>query len=308
MEISLIPDSLLLKVFEYLSVKDICLLSRVCKRWRQIASDKTLWRHIDLTNMRMNLKKAWKFYRTRLSDCVLSLKLKGQSSGSSNTVQRKHFMSDALMEEISVKCPNINALEISKTDLSCFSSTKLPPTLTCLTLQSHEWPLGWLHRATLPCLQSLDLAGTVRIDDNEIKDIVKFSTLEKLVLTNCYRITNVGIKMISENLLGLMYLDLSMTRIDDLCVHHICCHLSLLRSLNVESTLITNEAVECLSISMKNLNVLNIACTKTDKDCLIFISKIKELKVLKHSIKLDIFTDSDYVSQLQVLNAVYKQG
>lgn len=51
---------------------------RVCRSWRRIAYDKTLWRYIDITRfVSLDLRKVWKFYRSRLSDVLRSLKMVG---------------------------------------------------------------------------------------------------------------------------------------------------------------------------------------------------------------------------------------
>lgn len=43
-----LPDKVLLNVFCYLSHREICRVARVCKRWRQIAYDTRLWKHVSL--------------------------------------------------------------------------------------------------------------------------------------------------------------------------------------------------------------------------------------------------------------------
>lgn len=43
-----LPDKVLLNVFSYLSHREICRVARVCKRWRQIAYDTRLWKHVSL--------------------------------------------------------------------------------------------------------------------------------------------------------------------------------------------------------------------------------------------------------------------
>lgn len=50
---------------------------RVCRQWRRIVRDNTLWRHVDLLNYRLDLKKMWKLIRSHLSECLLSIKIKG---------------------------------------------------------------------------------------------------------------------------------------------------------------------------------------------------------------------------------------
>lgn len=44
----LLTPEIMLKIFSFLRTKDICLLSRVCKAWRNIARDHLLFARIDL--------------------------------------------------------------------------------------------------------------------------------------------------------------------------------------------------------------------------------------------------------------------
>lgn len=43
-----LPDKLLLEIFSYLRLSDLCRLARVCKRWRHLAYDGRLWTRVSL--------------------------------------------------------------------------------------------------------------------------------------------------------------------------------------------------------------------------------------------------------------------
>ena len=42
---SLIPENVLVKIFRYLSVKEILVCSEACKRWNCISNDSLLWKY-----------------------------------------------------------------------------------------------------------------------------------------------------------------------------------------------------------------------------------------------------------------------
>ncbi|XP_072272698.1 S-phase kinase-associated protein 2 isoform X1 [Pyxicephalus adspersus] len=44
-----LPDELLLGIFSYLHLTDLLKVSRVCKRWRRLSCDESLWHSLDLT-------------------------------------------------------------------------------------------------------------------------------------------------------------------------------------------------------------------------------------------------------------------
>ena len=46
--ISHLPDKILIEVFSYLRLSDVCRLARVCKAWRLLAYDGRLWTRVSL--------------------------------------------------------------------------------------------------------------------------------------------------------------------------------------------------------------------------------------------------------------------
>lgn len=42
------PDKLLLEIFAYLKLHDLCRLAQVCKKWRLLAYDSRLWTRVSL--------------------------------------------------------------------------------------------------------------------------------------------------------------------------------------------------------------------------------------------------------------------
>ena len=43
-----LPEEILLKIFTYLNVKDICRCAKVCKRFGKLSHDESIWRKINL--------------------------------------------------------------------------------------------------------------------------------------------------------------------------------------------------------------------------------------------------------------------
>ena len=44
-----LPDSVLLQVFQYLPLEELCLAARmVCSRWRAVSHDADLWKFIEI--------------------------------------------------------------------------------------------------------------------------------------------------------------------------------------------------------------------------------------------------------------------
>ncbi|WAR23407.1 FXL12-like protein, partial [Mya arenaria] len=270
MELLDLPDSLVLEILSYLPIKDLCVLSRTCQRCNKIARDKSLWRDIDITDKRISLKKAWKFYRSRLSDCLQKIRMAGF-----------YTQSDALLEDIRTNCPNLEDMMLQTFYLSNISSSKLPSSLQYFTVESCQWPMGWLKGSYLPNLKCLQIKSCSRVDDQELKDVVKLTTLKTLHLGNLYRIKNNGVKVITENLTQLEQFELESLNIDDLAVHHICRNMQNLDALLLSKCNITNAAVDNVFVSLPKLKHLDISSNKKlDQQILTMSLKSKSLVTL----------------------------
>lgn len=173
------------------------------------------------------------------------------------------MLSDALLEEISTACPNIETLQLRNFYLEKMSSNRLPQSVTHLQLRKCHWPLGWLKGAELPKLRCLDLERTSRIAESEMGDIAKFVHLEELNLEELYRLGDAGIKQLAENYIGLKVLNIRATKITDLGVHHICRHMVGLTDLDLGCTGISDSSLDNIGKSLPQLKSLGFAGTKT---------------------------------------------
>ncbi len=58
-----VPDEILFKIFQNLSIIERCKISIVCKKWLKICHDKDFWYNIDLSPYNISLKQLSKFLR-----------------------------------------------------------------------------------------------------------------------------------------------------------------------------------------------------------------------------------------------------
>ena len=72
-----LPHEILLLIFKHLSINEICKAAIVCKSFQRAAYDDILWYHIDLTDLTLNLKRLWKFFRHKRFSNAKSIKLSG---------------------------------------------------------------------------------------------------------------------------------------------------------------------------------------------------------------------------------------
>lgn len=257
-----LPDNIILEILSYLSVKDLCISGQVSRRWRRIARDNSLWRHVDLLPYRLVPQRIWKVIRTHLSECLLTLKIKGfVDTGLPN--QKKHSLTNAMLQDIKERCPNIKELYLHGCNTEILDATLLPMSITSLTIASSSWKPRWLKQALFSNLIYLSLKDSVRVDNFDVEDIIKFTDIKKLILRKCYRISDPGFQKIATSFTNLEELDLSCTECSDLALHHFSRHLVNLHTLVLTNCKnITDSGLFTLVTGLKKLENLDVTNSK----------------------------------------------
>lgn len=238
----------------------LSILHRVCRAWRRVVRDNTLWRHVDLLPYRLNLQKMWKVIRAHFSECLLTMKVRGfvESGGPK---QKKPSLSDAMLRDLGERCPNIRDLHLHMCNTDNISASNLPSSLTRLVLHGCSWQPRWLkgNEQTLKNVVDLDLSCCCRVDSYDMQDIGSWTNLKSLKLNGLYRLNEKGIQHVAMNLPHLERLELSYTQCTELAVHHISRHLKNLRHLNMSNcSLLNDSAVETLSSGLDKLEYLDL--------------------------------------------------
>ncbi|CAG5133112.1 unnamed protein product, partial [Candidula unifasciata] len=211
----------------------------VCKKWNQILSDNSLWRHVDLTEYRLDLKAIWKLVRYHLSPSLLTLKIQCYAYADSNSKGRA-LVSKALLRELSTRCPNLRLLHLNECKMNSIPFKYLPPSTTCLDMVCSRWKSRWMKdkQMHLPNLQQLSLVLSGQMNDFDIGDIATFA----------------------KHLTELEVLNLILLKIDDSAVQYIALHLKKLQKLRfVHCHSITDRAVISIAEGLPALNMLDIS-------------------------------------------------
>ena len=78
MHIQEFPDTILLLIFRCLSETDLCHIAQVCRRWRLIAYDSSLWKSVNLKRFhKLNEMCLIKVIRSRMVPMLYKLNLGG---------------------------------------------------------------------------------------------------------------------------------------------------------------------------------------------------------------------------------------
>ncbi|OWF41271.1 F-box/LRR-repeat protein 12-like [Mizuhopecten yessoensis] len=290
-----LPENILLEILSYLSVKDLCRTGSVCRSWRRVVRDNTLWRHVDLLPYRLNLQKMWKVIRAHFSECLLTMKVRGFVD-SGGRKQKKPSLSDAMLRDLGERCPNICDLHLHMCKTDNISAGNLPGSLTRLVLHGCSWQPRWLkgNENNLKNIVDLDLSCCCRVDSFDMHDIGNWTRMKTLKLNGLYRLNEKGIKHVATSLPLLERLELSYTQCTELAVHHISRHLKNLRHLNMSNcSLLNDSAVETLSSGLQKLEYLDLKSNSR-----LTISGLSSLKACKRLSVLVFDFNDDTEKQL----------
>ncbi|MEE6505961.1 hypothetical protein FKM82_007418 [Ascaphus truei] len=247
--LSWLPDSVLLEVLSFLSVRDLIRSGRVCKRWKRLVMDKSLWRNVDLTPYKLNSKILWHLVRHWLGTGLQTLKIKGLL----RSMKKQEFLTPAVLQVLEKRYPSLENLHLEETSLRSLSYDCLPSTLKTLELSHCEIPLVWFKGSpaksrSLPNLENLILNNVSSFSSHHLETICSQSVLKTLFLSGTYRVTDLGIQKAVNCLRGLEHLKLHGCNITDITLHLIGCHMKRLRTLSLTNFCsLTDAGLACLS-------------------------------------------------------------
>ncbi|XP_044134785.1 F-box/LRR-repeat protein 12 isoform X1 [Bufo gargarizans] len=230
--LSWLPDSVLLEVLSFLSVRDLIRSGRVCKRWKRLVLDKSLWRYVDLTPYKLNSKILWHLLRHWIGTSLQTFKLKGLL----NSVKKQEFLTPAILQVLEKRYPSLEHLHLQETNLRSLSYDCLPSTLKTLELSECEIPLTWFKSSTSKTkgflkLENLVLNKVSSFSNHHLETICSQSSLKTLCLCGTYRVNDIGIQKAVPYLKGLEHFKLKECNITNITLHLIGCHLKNLRTL-----------------------------------------------------------------------------
>jgi len=237
-----LPPEILIKIFKFLKLKDLCRAASVCKTWHSIAHDETLWYKIDLSELNLSLKNLWKFIRQKYTTHARLIIINGQLNLQYKGKLEK-IISPALMSKLKETCCNLKSIKFHCVDMRLITVQDLPDNIEEITLLRCEVPVNWFRGNDFKCLKLLDLTTSSRTCHTHIKDLNNCKeVLESLILSNCYRIDDRAIDLITKDFTNLKCLLINGTSSTSLSIHWICTRLKKLNCLNIENCKYINES------------------------------------------------------------------
>ncbi|KZC10978.1 F-box/LRR-repeat protein 2 [Dufourea novaeangliae] len=299
-----LPDKVILHVFSYLSHREICRVARVCKRWRQIAYDTRLWKHVSLrpeiSGLHVSsLDNLLHLISTRFGASLRYIELPIE------------LITHTVLHELANKCPNLTHMLLdfsTAMQLHDFSEMQAFPTklkYMCICLSEVIFMEGFMRKIYnfINGLEILHLIGTyekVEEEEEEIYEVINVHKLKSatpnLRAINLYGINFVDdshIDAFSSNCIQLECLAVNFcSKVTGSTMKTLFQRSRRLKCLLMQGTNLQSEYVMQVEWEKSSIQELDVTATDLSTECLIdMLSRIPGLRFLSAG-QLNGFNDS----------------
>ncbi|XP_064479484.1 F-box/LRR-repeat protein 12-like [Ornithodoros turicata] len=252
--IEVLPDSILLEVFNKLPFVSLCVAGRACKRWHRVSRDKSLRRIVDLSATSLPLAKVQSLIHHQLCPQVQQLYLRGFVGAfySGRTQWKTRTITSKTLSLLQSKCPSLEVLNLHNVFLATSTvSTRMsvkhfPPTLKQLSLRGCFFhPTDFFQSdpsVALRLLQVLDVGKCLLLSSHDLLRFAHWTSLRVLCFEACHRINDGGIENLGPILEGLRVVDIEGTDVSDKGVTTLLTQCPRLESLFAGHTALTGAA------------------------------------------------------------------
>ncbi|XP_022167667.1 F-box/LRR-repeat protein 2 isoform X1 [Myzus persicae] len=308
-----LPDKVLLNIFSYLSHKEICSMSRVCKKWRTIAYNTSLWYSVSLRPEISGL------HVTSL-DFLLSL-ISVRFGSSLRYIELPiELITHTVLHELANRCPNLTHMLLdfsTAMQLHDFSELQAFPTklkYLCVCLSEVIFMEGFMRKIYnfINGLEIIHLIGTyekVEEEEEEIYEVINVHKLKSatpnLRVINLYGINFIDdshIDAFSSNCIQLECLAVNYcSKVTGSTMKTLFQRSKRLRCLLMNQTNLISEYLMQVEWEKSSVQELDISGTDLSTECLIdMLIRIPNLKFLSAG-QLNGFNDT-------VLSSFMEQG
>ncbi|XP_044011762.1 F-box/LRR-repeat protein 2 isoform X2 [Aphidius gifuensis] len=288
-----LPDKVILRIFSYLSHREICRLARVCKRWRQIAYDTKLWNYVSLrpevSGLHVNsLEMLLQLISVRFASSLRYIELPIE------------LITHTVLHELANKCPNLTHMLLdfsTAMQLHDFSEMQAFPTklkYMCICLSEVIFMEGFMRKIYnfINGLEILHLIGTyekVEEEEEEIYEVINVHKLKSatpnLRVINLYGINFVDdshIDAFSSNCIQLECLAVNFcSKVTGSTMKTLFQRSRRLRCLLMKGTNLHSEYVMQVEWEKSSVQELDITATDLSTECLIdMLTRIPSLRFL----------------------------
>nr|CDS28942.2 f box:lrr repeat protein 7 [Hymenolepis microstoma] len=317
LKITKLPEKLLLRIFSFLTHRELCTIARVSKQWRRLAYDESQWSWLNLRPEHGGLS-------VPTVEDFLNLVNQRSGEGLRYLELNSDLITIPVLEELGNKCTNLRYLTLDFSNamqLHDFNDLMAFPgllTYLCICLSDVIFMEG-LMRKIYPCLSSLEvlhLIGTFERaaeEEEEIFEVVNISKIRahtpnlrvinlygisfvddshvELLATNCLQLECIALNyclnvrgaafpLIINNCKKLKTLLLCHCGLEDEYIMRVPWENSQIRELDITSTELSSECLDSFLSRIPSFHYLAAGHTDFFND-----------KVLKHLVDLQKFND-----------------
>uniref|UniRef100_A0A646QCG4 F-box/LRR-repeat protein 20 n=1 Tax=Hemiscolopendra marginata TaxID=943146 RepID=A0A646QCG4_9MYRI len=298
-----LPDKVLLQIFTYLPHREMCLLSRVCKKWHTVARDTRLWKDVSLRP---------EFSGLHVSSLEFLLALISMRFGASLRYIELpiELITHTVLHELANKCPNLTHMLLdfsTAMQLHDFNELQGFPTKLrsmCICLSEVIFMEGFMRKiySFINGLEVLHLIGTyekVEEEEEEIYEVINIHKLKSatpnLKVVNLYGIVFLDdshVEAFSSNCIQLECLSVNYcNKVTGSALKILLQRCKKLKCLLMQHTGLLSEHVMAVEWEKTSLQEIDITAAEVSTECLIdLFTRIPSLRYLSAG-QQDSFTD-----------------
>uniref|UniRef100_A0A8R1XUB8 F-box domain-containing protein n=1 Tax=Onchocerca volvulus TaxID=6282 RepID=A0A8R1XUB8_ONCVO len=316
-----LPDKMLLAIFSYLSPYQVLIVGQVCKRWKEIAQNPSLWHLVSFRPSYGGLQVTNQDY---------FLYLIGMRFTELRVIElATDLITPNVLHELAARCPQLWSMTLdfsTAMQLHDFSDLQsFPSRLRSLTicLSGNIFLEGFLRKVYtfISSMEVLQIIGTyekIEDEEEEVYETVNVHKLKQYIpnlrVVNFWGvpfITDEHVESISSNCAHLECLCINYcTKVTGSCLRLVLQRCKKLRSLLLAHATLDNEIMKSVEWEKTYIEELNICGTELSSDALISIlTRLKYLMWLDASWLenmndqvLEAWLSSDSIVNLHYLN------
>ena len=249
-------DCLLIKIFEWLGMKVLIRCCHVCKKWKRVAYDSSLWQDVDLRPFRWKLDEQCivRLVQSRLKPCLRRLNLSGFS------------LTPKLFNQLESCCPNLISMILENVTFIGFNTVNtkfnsFPKTLRILDLRhsNGDEEAFSVVVANVASLECFGVTNHILLHTNHVRLFRNLKNITVLDFSYCNSLYDVTLILIANFCTKLRSLSLNhCNNVNGRDLHLIIEHCKRLRSLSFSGTSLTDQNLsQCdwVNIDLEELDV-----------------------------------------------------
>lgn len=278
--ITSLPDKLVIKIFSYLKLRELCKLALVCKKWRHLAYEGKLWSRVSLRPDHNGLQVA--------NPEILPYVINNRFGATLRYLELPaELITPQVLHEVANRCTNLKFLTLDFSNamqLHDFNDmNNFPCNLKSLTISLSEviFMEGFMRKAyqSLSSVEVLHLIGTFELGDDESEEVYEVINIGKiksytpnLRVVNLYGIGFVDdshVEMLSTNCIHLECLSLNFClKVKGSALKNLLQKCRKLKTLLLQHCGLDGELMKEVEWDKSTVDNLDISSTELSTDCL----------------------------------------